>query len=159
MSRVTLDRYIYNPDNPESGQLVMNVIGGVFEFASGGIPHEGYDIRTPFGTIAVRGTRLGIISLRDKHFIESREGVVMVTLPGQSAPVVLNQQCLNVVPAGHDVAPLGQQCDLLAAELTLMNTVLAQAQPPTFPAVDDPNELTDNGGSGIPLTPRPASGQ
>jgi hypothetical protein len=158
-SRVTLDRYIYDPENGESGQLVMNVIGGVFEFASGGIPHEGYDIRTPFATIAVRGTRLGIISLPNKQFIESREGLVMVQLPGQAAPIPLDQECLNVVPTGHDVAPLGDQCDLLAAELTLMNTVLAQVEPAAGPAVDEDDEgLTDHS-NGITFNPPPASGQ
>jgi hypothetical protein len=55
-SRVTIDRYIYDPDKKGAGQLAMNLLSGVFEFASGDIPSSGYDVRTPFATIAVRGT-------------------------------------------------------------------------------------------------------
>jgi hypothetical protein len=59
-SRVTLDEYIYDPANKGAGRLTVNMLSGVFEFASGDIPDSGYDLRTPFATIAVRGTRLQI---------------------------------------------------------------------------------------------------
>jgi hypothetical protein len=59
-SRVTLDQYIYDPNNKGAGQLTISMLSGVFEFASGDIPESGYDLRTPFATIAVRGTRVQI---------------------------------------------------------------------------------------------------
>ena len=55
-SRMLLDRYVYDP-NTGNGELAMRMVTGVFEFASGEIPSENYDLGTPFGNLAIRGTR------------------------------------------------------------------------------------------------------
>ena len=55
-SRMLLDRYIYDPDTG-NGEMAMRMVTGVFEFASGEIPSENYDLGTPFGNLAIRGTR------------------------------------------------------------------------------------------------------
>lgn len=59
-SRMTLDRYIYDPDTG-AGELAVDFATGVFEFASGDIPSEDYSLRTPLGNLTVRGTRFRLI--------------------------------------------------------------------------------------------------
>jgi hypothetical protein len=54
-SRVTLDRFVYDPAT-QDGAMSLNFVSGLFEFASGLIPSSGYDLRTPFANLAIRGT-------------------------------------------------------------------------------------------------------
>jgi hypothetical protein len=54
-SRMVLDRYVYDP-NSGAGEMAMRMVTGVFQFASGNIPSAGYDLGTPFGNLAIRGT-------------------------------------------------------------------------------------------------------
>ena len=53
-SRVTLDRFVYDPETA-TGRLVMTMISGAFEFATGLMEPQSYEIRTPFATLAIRG--------------------------------------------------------------------------------------------------------
>jgi hypothetical protein len=101
-SRVTIDRYIYDPSNKGAGQLTMNLLSGVFEFASGDIPSTGYDLRTPFATIAVRGTRINVV-VRDEFLVRVKEGGVNVNAPGQSIPIG-ELFCFTVPSIAGDVA-------------------------------------------------------
>jgi hypothetical protein len=69
-SRVTLDRFVYDAETG-TGQLVMNMLSGVFEFASGLMRPSSYDLRTPFATLAIRGTRLVVDVNRQFVFVRS----------------------------------------------------------------------------------------
>ncbi|TNE33677.1 MAG: VWA domain-containing protein [Alphaproteobacteria bacterium] len=56
--RAVLDEMIYNPST-ESGTFGMSLLQGVFSVVSGKIAHDNHDnvdIRTPVGTIGIRGT-------------------------------------------------------------------------------------------------------
>lgn len=72
-SRVTLDRFVFDPASGD-GSMVVNLVSGVFEFASGLIPSGGYDLRTPFANLAIRGT---IVRLS----VNRPQQMVMVTVP------------------------------------------------------------------------------
>ena len=54
-SRMVLDRYVYDP-NTGTGEMAMRMVTGVFQFVSGNIPYDGYNLGTPFGNLAIRGT-------------------------------------------------------------------------------------------------------
>jgi len=54
-SIVTLDKLIYDPESKD-GQMVINLVQGVFRFVSGNINKVGVRVITPTLTIAIRGT-------------------------------------------------------------------------------------------------------
>jgi hypothetical protein len=53
-ARVTLDRFVYDPD-PSKCMFFLTVSQGVFRFVTGSMAHQSYQIKTPNGTIGVRG--------------------------------------------------------------------------------------------------------
>lgn len=54
-SRLTLDRFVYNPAT-RSGDVVVNALQGTFRFISGSAKPGGYTIKTPVATVGLRGT-------------------------------------------------------------------------------------------------------
>ena len=54
-ARMTLDRFIYDP-NKTSGAIVLNLVKGGFRFITGVAAKPFYSIRTPVAAITVRGT-------------------------------------------------------------------------------------------------------
>ena len=54
-SRVTLDRFVYDPSRG-TGTVTLTAVRGVFRFVSGSLPSQAYEIKTPAGSIGVRGT-------------------------------------------------------------------------------------------------------
>lgn len=59
-SRITLDRFIYDP-NPDNSAFVMTATAGVFRFVSGNLPKKAYVIHTPVATIGIRGTVITVV--------------------------------------------------------------------------------------------------
>ena len=53
-ARITLDRFVYDPD-PSKCMFFLTVSQGVFRFVTGSMAHQSYSIKTPNGTIGVRG--------------------------------------------------------------------------------------------------------
>jgi len=57
-SDVVLDRYIYDPSS-NIGTVAVNFSSGIFRFVTGKMKNkDGYDLKTPAGTMAIRGTKL-----------------------------------------------------------------------------------------------------
>jgi ferric-dicitrate binding protein FerR (iron transport regulator) len=100
-SRVTLDRFVYDPARGGSGAAVT-VTRGALRFISGNMPSQSYEIRTPAGSIGVRGTIVDVIVYENGEvvlqlvegalsFIDgsgatvslSRPGEVYILVPGQ----------------------------------------------------------------------------
>jgi hypothetical protein len=54
ISEVRLDKFIYDPSS-SSGSVVINVSKGAFRFVAGSQDKKSYEIRTPYGTLGVRG--------------------------------------------------------------------------------------------------------
>jgi hypothetical protein len=80
-SRMLLDRYVYDP-NTGAGEMALQVVTGVFEFASGAIPSSGYDIRTPFGNLGVRGTRCQMVITPGQQAVVRCDPEDVVTIAG-----------------------------------------------------------------------------
>lgn len=74
-SRVTLDTFVFNPAGGGSTASV-NAARGVFRFVSGSMPSNAYQVRTPAGTIGVRGTLFDFI-------VEDDGTLVIQLLDGQ----------------------------------------------------------------------------
>jgi FecR protein len=110
-SRMVLDRYVYDP-GAGTGEMAMRMVTGVFEFASGNIPSSGYDLGTPFGNLAIRGTRCVVdvaagsrLVLRCSELdpegvsiagetVSTDSDCLLVPLPGTGSPVFLsNDDC------------------------------------------------------------------
>jgi len=54
-AELTLDRFVYNPSRG-TGEVVLSAVQGAFRFVSGSQNPRSYTIKTPVGTIGVRGT-------------------------------------------------------------------------------------------------------
>jgi hypothetical protein len=54
-SSLTIEDYLLR-ENGSAGKLVVNTLAGTFRFATGNAPKDRYLIKTPTGTIGVRGT-------------------------------------------------------------------------------------------------------
>lgn len=54
-SRVILDKAVFDPQK-KTGEVSLRAVSGAFRFVSGSSPSEKYEIKTPQGTIGIRGT-------------------------------------------------------------------------------------------------------
>jgi hypothetical protein len=59
-AQITLDKFVFDP-NPTKGTFFLTASEGVFRFVTGSMAHQSYQIKTPNGTIGVRGTSLNIM--------------------------------------------------------------------------------------------------
>lgn len=55
-SRLTLDKFVYDPDKRTDGSIVLDLIKGTFRFVTGVAEKPTYLIKTPAAAITVRGT-------------------------------------------------------------------------------------------------------
>jgi hypothetical protein len=144
-SRMVLDRYVYDP-NAGTGELVMRVVSGVFEFASGNIPESAYDLRTPFGNLGIRGTRLSIVINPGSHaVVDVTEGVV------ESQGVTVGTEgCLLIPLPGTGTAELmsDEECINLVAPVNLMFALLGV--PNVAPVAGPPDNFVGPGGDNAP---------
>jgi hypothetical protein len=56
-AKITIDKYVYDPD-AKNGSQVVTLTKGAFRFLSGSIPKENIKLQTPTVTIGIRGTEL-----------------------------------------------------------------------------------------------------
>lgn len=76
-SRVTLDRFVYNPAT-RTGDVVVNALQGSFRFVSGSAQPGGYTIKTPVATVGLRGTVV-------EGYIAGDGSLVLVVVEGSVA--------------------------------------------------------------------------
>lgn len=77
LSRVTLDRFVYN-DDKSYGRAALKLAKGAFRFTTGQSEKDAYEIRTGNATIGVRGTVLDIQSESARSVITLVEGKAVV---------------------------------------------------------------------------------
>jgi hypothetical protein len=137
-SRVTLDRFVFDPDAGD-GSMVVNLVSGVFEFASGLIPSSGYDLRTPFANLAIRGTVIRLGVFEDGHLeVIAREGTVTVTGPGGTV-VLDNPSNCAVLYGGDQLQVLGE------GECSQLQDAIAQTLAALSGALVEPGAGPDDG--------------
>ena len=88
-SRMTLDRFVYDPDSG-AGEMTVNAARGVFRFISGKLDRSGVALRSPVATIGVRGTDL-VYEVAADHVtrVWVLDGEVLVTASATGEQAVL----------------------------------------------------------------------
>jgi hypothetical protein len=65
-SVIKLDKFIYDDSGSAVEKFTLNATYGTFRWVSGKVgDHAGYDVRTPSGTIGIRGTKFDLYVARD----------------------------------------------------------------------------------------------
>ncbi len=99
-SRLTLDRFVYNPAT-KSGDVVVNALQGTFRFVSGSAKPGGYTIKTPVATVGLRGTIVeGYIASDGSLVLVVVEGSVVVTTADGTTVTLRAGQFITVSSAG-----------------------------------------------------------
>src|SRR5262245_35392289 len=67
-SEVVLDEFVYDPTG-SAGRVVMQATRGAFRFVTGKQDHRAYALKTPYGTLGVRGTvvKVEVLDPREKR--------------------------------------------------------------------------------------------
>lgn len=78
-SQVTLDRYVFDP-NQSAGDVAVSFTTGAMRFITGAQAPQNYQVRTPVASIGVRGTIVDLLMLDGRMFGILDEGRVIFTL-------------------------------------------------------------------------------
>jgi hypothetical protein len=54
ITEIRLDKFVYDPSG-SAGSVVIEATRGAFRFVTGKQDHKAYQIKTPFGTLGIRG--------------------------------------------------------------------------------------------------------
>jgi hypothetical protein len=165
-SRVTLDRFVYDPAAGD-GAMLVNFVSGVFEFASGLMPSGGYDLRTPFANLAIRGTRVRLLIGQNEFMIAVPEGAVEVDDGNRTVLLNSEFECFVWnVEGGGQLLPL-EACaalmDGIAATYALLGLGPIEPgagpppAPPAFPPIQTPR--AERTSFPLPDSVSPSSGQ
>jgi len=130
-STVTLDSFVYNPDNTAS-KLVVKASKGAFRFISGNSDHRAYEIRTPYGSLGVSGTTLGFVISNGRMVAVLKQGAMVVcpharlsaslshcipvTTPDM-AVIVTRRGATGPVPKSSDMRDFGDICGSICKRL------------------------------------------
>jgi hypothetical protein len=105
-TRASLGRFAYDPATGR-GALSVLVASGAFEFVSGRMNKDGYDIRAPFAALSLRGTRVGVDVANEAIFVVEGEAVARF-LTGET--VSLKPSECTFRAAGHRNRDSGIAC-------------------------------------------------
>ena len=84
-TKLTVDTYVFDPDNNKNNKASYNVLQGTFQYLSGLIATKkdpDVSIETAYGTIGIRGTKLWAGTLKDSYGVHVEEGAVQVRNDG-----------------------------------------------------------------------------
>jgi len=80
-AELTLDSFVYNPSSRSGGRVVLSAVRGAFRFITGSQTPQSYTIKTPIGTIGVRGT-IGDVIVARSVTIVLVQGIITFTFNG-----------------------------------------------------------------------------
>src|ERR1700691_3188874 len=96
ISEVRLDKFVYDP-NGSSGRVVLQATKGAFRFVTGSQDHRAYEVRTPFGSLGVRGT---VVELVIKECVPGQPlntcGVTVKLVEGAASFTTSNGQTVDL---------------------------------------------------------------
>ncbi len=78
-TKLTVDKYVFDPDNAANDKAQYSILAGTFEYVSGLIAKKknpDVTIGTPYGSIGIRGTKLWAGQLKDSYGVHVDEGAV-----------------------------------------------------------------------------------
>ncbi len=78
-AELMLDKFIYDP-NRGTGQVVLDTVRGSFRFITGSQNPNRYSIKTPVGTLGIRGTIVNLLIQGDQTIVGLSEGLAKLTL-------------------------------------------------------------------------------
>lgn len=90
-AELTLDKFIFDP-NKGVGQVALDTVRGSFRFITGSQNPNRYAIKTPVGTLGIRGTIVNLLIQGDRTIVGLSEGQATLRL--------LNGQVLNLTQIG-----------------------------------------------------------
>lgn len=90
-SSLTIEDYLLREDG-SAGRLAVNTLAGTFRFVTGNAPKDRYLIKTPTGTIGVRGTAFDFANTPDGTAAMLYHGAIEVCTTGRSC-VLLEEVC------------------------------------------------------------------
>jgi hypothetical protein len=101
-STLKLEDYLLR-DNHTAGKFAINTLAGTFRFVTGNAPKDDYEIKTPTGTIGVRGTVL--------EWTISSLVPDLVPQAQRSTLVLLLEGAIRVCNLAGSCADVGDRCD------------------------------------------------
>ncbi len=152
-SRLTLDRFVYDPDK-EAGVFILTASEGVFRFFSGKLASASYTINTPTATIGIRGTVLtGAMAANGTTVIilGRASQATLTSVTGQVVSLEVPGLSTTISPDGSMTAP-GSPPDWAVVLVREMDRLLAVRPPrsnetPSSPP--EPPELAELGLRGL----------
>lgn len=152
-SRLTLDRFVYDPRS-KTGDVVVSVLQGTFRFVSGSAKPGGYTIKTPVATLGLRGTIIeGYIGTDGSLVLVVVEGSVVVTTADGTTFTVNAGQFIAISGSGVVSGPAGwtgPTLDLQGGLLFILDT-----SEPLPGQLDRLNEALDSRNLDINFPPEP----
>jgi len=104
-SEITLDKFVFDPDDLAKSKVAVSVATDVVRFATGTLPKEAYDIRTPNSSLSVRGTVFNIdVDSHNGTLVIVEDGVVLFSAGGVAVQVNAGQSS-TVHPGGTPSTP------------------------------------------------------
>jgi hypothetical protein len=106
-SSLVIEDYLLREDG-SAGKLALNALAGTFRFVTGGAPKDRYTIKTPTGTIGVRGTAFELYVTNKWYYVLMQHGsVIGCNGPGDKC-MVLDAVCEVGQVSRNDVIVVGQ---------------------------------------------------
>ncbi len=122
-SRLTIDDYLVRRDG-SAGRFAINALSGTYRFVTGNSPSNAYEIKTPTGTVAVRGTAFdfavadlesgGLGALYPTLFASGQQTVTLLLLYEGSVDICNTAGDCATLTAGCQI---GAMSDLDAVEI------------------------------------------
>jgi hypothetical protein len=104
-AELTLDRFVYNPSKG-TGQVVLNAVQGAFRFVTGSQDPRNYTIKTPVGTLGVRGTIVDLIVADGQVTVILVEGALTMTVNGKTYSLYKPGTAFIFTPGGGATGPV-----------------------------------------------------
>jgi hypothetical protein len=118
LSTVTLDRFVFDQSGTAKS-LTVNVTKGALRLISGRSPHDAYGVKTPLGSLGLRGTIADVVITPGRVYITDQrgpnQGPIVVTARGGGSVVLQPGDSVILTASGITPASAGQVPDFAAA--------------------------------------------
>jgi hypothetical protein len=105
MTEIHLDKFVYDPSGGAQGNVVVVATEGAFRFITGTMPHEDYQIKTPYATMGIRGTEFIVVIGSSGLQIQVISGEVVVTTISGQVITLTAGEVLSVSSTGQATGP------------------------------------------------------